>query len=127
MKMKKILILSVFALFTAACGRTQSAPATSREAQSEDKELLCGGYTNQRPLGPEEKVLFETLTAGLSGVAYTPESVATQVVAGTNYRFICSAKTAIPEPQTYRAEITVFKPLPNRGEPCVTGIKRIEE
>lgn len=52
----------------------------------------------------------------MTGVSYTPESVATQVVAGTNYRFICTAKTATPGPETYEAEIIVFQPLPGQGE-----------
>ena len=55
----------------------------------------------------------------------TPESVATQVVAGTNYRFICTAITATPGPETYEAEIIVFQPLPGQGEAKIAKITRL--
>ena len=51
----------------------------------------------------------------MTGVSYTPESVATQVVAGTNYRFICTAKTTTPGLETYEAEIIVFQPRAGAG------------
>ena len=75
---------------------------------------MCGGYTRQRPLEASDRELFRRATAGMTGVSYTPESVATQVVAGTNYRFICTAKTAI-----------VFQPLPGQGEAKIAKITRL--
>ena len=48
-----------------------------------------------------------------------------QVVAGTNYRFVCKAKTVTPNPETYRAEVIVFKPLPGQGEAKITKITRL--
>ena len=86
---------------------------------------MCGGYTGQRPLQEQEQQLFRRVTDKLVGVRYTPESVATQVVAGTNYRFVCTAETIAPEPETFRAEVTVFQPLPGQGEARITEIRRL--
>lgn len=97
---------------------------TDRKA-TEKKTILCGGYTRQRPLEASDRELFRRATAGMTGVSYTPESVATQVVAGTNYRFICTAKTATPGPETYEAEIIVFQPLPGQGEAKIAKITRL--
>lgn len=114
-------LIAVWAVLTlAACAR----PAYKTERNLE-KTQMTGGYTQQRPLDAEELELFEKVTEKLLGVTYTPESVATQVVAGTNYRFLCTATTVTREPQTYKAEITVFCPLPGRGEPKITAIKRL--
>ena len=43
----------------------------------------------------------------------------------TNYRFICTAKTATPGPETYEAEIIVFQPLPGQGEAKIAKITRL--
>lgn len=132
--MKKIVILTLAAAALSACGANRNNPTgakepekpeTSQTTESRRKEQMTGAYTNQRPLSDEEKELFKTATAKLLGVKYTPESVAVQIVAGTNYRFICTAQTVTREPRTYKAEVTVFKPLPGRGEAHVTDIKEL--
>lgn len=122
--MLKTLILILAATAMTACG----GPARKAEKQKEkqpQKEMLTGGYTAQRPLTEAEAELFRTVTSKLVGVSYTPESVATQVVAGTNYRFICTAKPSTLHPETYRAEVIVFQPLPGRGEAKITKIERL--
>ena len=103
-----------------ACGSPEK-----RTEKQQEKTILCGGYTGQRPLEASDRELFRRATTGMTGVNYTPESVATQVVAGTNYRFVCKAKTVTPNPETYRAEVIVFKPLPGQGEAKITKITRL--
>lgn len=49
-------------------------------------EMLCGGYTQQHELSEEDLVVFRNV---LGDGSFTPLSVATQVVAGLNYRFWC--------------------------------------
>ena len=118
--MLKLTIAILAAILLTACG----GPAKRTEKQQE-KTILCGGYTQQRPLEASERELFRQVTADMTGVSYTPESVGTQVVAGTNYRFVCKAKTVTPNPETYRAEVIVFKPLPGQGEAKITKITRL--
>lgn len=118
--MYKTLIL-VSALFVlSACG----ALGSKQEKQPE-KEVLCGGYTAQRSLTDEELLLFKKVTQGLDGVNYTPQSVATQIVAGTNYRFVCKAVTTTPESPNFDAAVVVYQPLPGQGEARITEITRL--
>ncbi len=131
--MRKIAILALAAAFVAGgcCGNRKAAAnteaettATAVETAAADKQLV-GGYTQQRELTEEDMAVFNAATHGMVGVRYTPESVATQVVAGTNYRFVCSATTVTREPETYKAEVVVFKPLPGKGDPKVTAINKL--
>lgn len=118
------MIAASAALLLTACGWFGGKTEKTEEKPT-DEEMLTGGYTRQRALTAEDTALFEAATHGLTGVSYTPESVATQIVAGTNYRFICTAVTATAEPKTYKAAVTIFQPLPGRGEPEVTEIIRL--
>lgn len=95
--MLKLTIAALAAMLLTACGSPEK-----RTEKQQEKTILCGGYTRQRPLEASDRELFRRATAGMTGVSYTPESVATQVVAGTNYRFICTAKTATPGPRNLR-------------------------
>lgn len=82
-----------------------------------------GGYTPFRKLEKEDETLF-TQVMTLSGVDYKPVAVATQIVSGTNYCFLCEAKPLVHEPNPYNALIKVYKPL--NDKPVIVEIKRIE-
>lgn len=128
LKKPRLMMKSIIVLFAAtaitACGGPARQAGKETEKQTE-KTVLCGGYTQQRPLTEAETDLFRKVTHGMTGVSYTPQSVATQVVAGTNYRFVCTAKTATRNPETYQAEVIVYQPLPGQGEAKITSIKRL--
>ena len=80
-----------------------------------------GGYTRQRSLTADERQLFEQVV-DIDGTTYKPRSVATQVVAGTNYRFVCKARD--DGGKRYDAVIVIYKPLPGQGEAHITSIER---
>ncbi len=128
--MKKIFLLATVAAL-AACGgnAAKKAPAAeANEAKAETRKQTAGAYTEMRALTPEDKAVFDEAMQGLVGVTYTPDSVATQVVNGTNYKFLCKAVTATREPMTYAAEVVVYKPLPQSGGQAVlTSIVRLDE
>ena len=44
-------------------------------------------------------------------VGYVPTLVATQVVAGTNYRFTATATPVYPNAESYKVYVYVYKPL----------------
>ena len=115
--MLKLTIAALAAMLLTACGSPEK-----RTEKQQEKTILCGGYTGQRPLEASDRELFRRATTGMTGVSYTPESVATQVVAGTNYR---TAKTTTPGLETYEAEIIVFQPLPGQGEAKIAKITRL--
>ena len=92
--------------------------------EKEDGTEIVGGYSKPRTLSKEEKALFEEAVKGLEGVEYKPLNVATQVVAGTNYRFICRGRETARKGKRFDAVIVVYKPLPGQGEPRVTSVER---
>ena len=102
--MKKIIVAIASALAVMGCTSQRMA----------EREMLCGGYTKFRKPTAEEKALFANTYK--SDTILTPSMVATQVVAGMNYKFRCKDKKA----HTY--EVTIYKPLPNQGEPTVTSV-----
>lgn len=103
-----ILVLSLTLL--ASCGR------------SDDR--VVGGYTDPRRPTTEERALFEAAVASIDDTLYKPLNVATQVVAGTNYRFVCKARENGRRGKRFDAVIVIYKPLPGQGEPRITSIER---
>ena len=85
-------------------------------------ETLLGGWTPYHKLTAEDRAVFDEAMKGLIGVTYTPEEVSTQVVAGTNYRFKCTASMP-PSEVVWEAIVEIYAPL--TGSPVVTGITRL--
>jgi hypothetical protein len=83
---------------------------------------LVGGWSPYHNLTTEDKLVFDQALNGFVGVKYTPTSVSTQVVAGTNYRFKCNAQVP-PSEVIWESIIEIFQPLV--GNPHITGITRI--
>lgn len=76
-------------------------------------EMLMGGFSEQRPLTAEDSAVFAEATKDYAYLSLKPLSVSTQVVAGTNYLFVCEMKAfGGPAVQT---NVKIFKPLPGRG------------
>jgi hypothetical protein len=80
--------------------------------QKEDftmSKKLLGGYELHREIGAEEEQIFKTAIKGLVGVDYKPVAVASQIVNGTNYVFICIGTPVVanPVPALYAVEIYV--------------------
>ena len=109
--MKQLITLLALSLtMLASCGRSGGQ--------------TVGGYTDQRRLTDEERALFEAVTASIDDTAYKPLNVATQVVAGTNYRFVCRAREKGRRGKRFDAVIVIYKPLPGQGEPRITSNER---
>ena len=84
-------------------------------AAGKTDEMLMGGFSEQRPLTAEDSVVFAAATKDYAYLKLAPLSVATQVVAGTNYLFVCTT-SGFNRPPT-ETMVKIFKPLPGRGEP----------
>lgn len=97
--MKNVLFMAIIgiALMNVAC-------KTSAPMKTDKFPMACGGYTDYRSLTNDDKALFDSVYN--EEPKLTPYCVATQVVAGTNYRFLCRDKAK----KDY--VITVFVPLP---------------
>lgn len=87
------------------------------------ERVVLGGWTPYHKLTPNDQKVFDEAMKGHVGVHYTPHTVSTQVVAGTNYRFECTASIP-PAEVVWRAIVEIFQPL-NGGKPVVTGIIRL--
>ncbi|WPR72942.1 hypothetical protein SLW70_07430 [Flavobacterium sp. NG2] len=83
---------------------------------------LVGGWSPFQPLTAQDKEVFSEALNGFVGVSYTPNSVSTQIVAGTNYRYKCTASMP-PSEVIWEAVVEIFAPL--NGKPYITGIVRI--
>lgn len=80
-----------------------------------------GGWTEpDSPAVPEEALQAMTKACEtLTGMEYTPVALlATQVVAGMNYRLLCEAKATVPDAETEYAIVTVYADL--QGNAAIT-------
>lgn len=105
--MKKLIpILLVLVLLISAFG-----------AQAQE---LAGGWTMldvAEPIPEEAMTAFNKAMEGFAGVGYVPAALlGTQVVAGTNYLFLCKATPVIPDPVPYWATVTVYAALDGSAE-----------
>lgn len=87
------------------------------------KPVIVGGWTAYHALTAEDKKVFDEALTGFVGVSYEPQTVSTQIVAGTNYRFKCSATLPGPEPIQWEAIVEIFESL--GGKPHITSITRL--
>ena len=88
-----------------------------------NQQAVVGGWSAYHKLTPQDQKVFDEALKGLVGVKYTPETVSTQVVAGMNYRFKCTASIP-PAMVVWEAIVEIFQPL-GGGQPHITGIIRI--
>ncbi len=75
---------------------------------------IVGGFTpvEDGTITEELQGIFDKAMEGFAGVGYTAKKlVATQVVAGTNYKFLCDAKVVYPGAPTTEKYVTVYKDL----------------
>lgn len=84
---------------------------------------IPGGWFGFHDVSREEKMVFDAAMEGFVGVKYDPMQVATQVVAGMNYCYLCKATIVIPEATTYPALVRIYQPL--AGKPHITSITPI--
>ncbi len=98
--MKKIffilMLIICFAFLLMGC---------EQEAPSSESVPMTGGYSERRELTEEEEVLFADVM-GEDAEGYEMIDVATQVVAGTNYRF-CAKDLSTD----VRMNIIIYVPL----------------
>lgn len=86
------------------------------------EEMLCGGFSKQRPLNGDDLKVFKEATKEYGYLNLKPMSVATQVVAGTNYLFTCEMQAFGGALET--VQVKIFKPLPNQGDPQMIGVEK---
>ena len=95
--MQKIVMMLV-ALMCLGCTSRESAP-------QEETHGLCGAYSEESLLGEYEQHLFDSICTA-NALSLRALSVSRQVVAGTNYKYVCE------DEQSDTVRMVVFVPLP---------------
>ena len=98
------------------------------DLEDSGEEGLDGGWeaAQDGTITKELQELFDRAVEGLTGVDYTPiELLETQIVAGTNYKFLCESRVVAPDAETKQAIVTVYEDLD--GNVSVTDISDTEE
>lgn len=80
---------------------------------AEEGEEMVGAYSEWRSLTHEDSTVFAEATADYAYLHLVPKSVKSQVVAGTNYVFLCEMKG--PDGILAEARVLIFEPLPGHG------------
>lgn len=114
--MNKFLFIALVCIIMLGVSCSKPAPENTYEFPA-----ACGGYTDYRTLSDEDAALFAEVYD--AEPALIPYAVATQVVAGTNYRFLCRDSAN----QEYI--VTIFVPLAcyaNTQQTTFTITKRID-
>ncbi len=104
MKMTLFAMTAIITLLAGAAGCTVKA----EEAQK------TGGWEEAKDTAVTEemKEMFDKASESLIGVDYTPtELIETQIVNGTNYKFLCEAQTVYPGAEKRTAVVTVYQDL----------------
>ena len=89
--MKKILTLLLAIMVVMSMGAC---------APKAEEEKIVGGWEEVKDgtITPELQELFNKAMEGFTGVGYTPvELLETQIVSGTNYRFLCDSQVVVPD------------------------------
>lgn len=118
-------IVSILCLVLLLCGSV-SCDKLQDVFGNQSQSHVVGGYSKPHNLSDEEQIIFEQATNSLQGVEYKPINVATQIVAGVNYRFLCKARRVDEngkKGKRFYAVIVVHKPL-SGGELRILSIEK---
>lgn len=124
------VMLLAFALTVNLSGCGSDSSSESGDVEFSSSELvsssatnaIVGSYSGYRELSEDEKSFFEEVVKGYEKELFDPELVSTQVVAGINYRFLCSMKDG---EVTSKVIVTIYKPL--SGDPKITSVEEAPE
>ena len=99
-------------------GNAEVTEIRSCEAKAESSGT-DGGWSESDTFAvtDEAKAALEKACETLTGAEYTPVALlATQVVAGTNYRILCESKATVPNAETGYVIVTVYADLQGNAE-----------
>lgn len=88
--------------------------------------MLLGGYVVHPEVGEDEMRIFNKALEGHVGYGLKPVAVASQLVAGYNYLFLCTGAPVVPDPETQLCVVKIFVKLPCNPGPDVE-LKEIKE
>ena len=134
--MKKLLtiLLTLLMIFTLVGCKTKEDTTETEETTKqeevveESEEEVVGGFVDVEDgtLTDELKEIFNKATEGYVGMSLEPiELYQTQVVAGINYKFVCSGNKTTNPPITGSYFVTVYEDL--EGNCSIIDVETITE
>ena len=123
--MKKVILILTVALFTMSCAcsnkkdknKDTETEKTTVSKEDSSKAKPVGAFADQKTVTKEDKLVFdEALKIFKTTNKYTALTVAKQVVAGTNYSFICDV--VAKDGAKSQEKVLIFKPLPHTKKPA---------
>jgi len=136
-KITAIIMTGALAMMLAGCGGSERAADTSAStaalagkteteakveattSQTEEENPICGGWTKpESPVITDEiRDLVKKANEKLAGGMYDAVALlGTQVVAGMNYRLLCTVTATVPDAKPYYAIVTLYKDLQGNAE-----------
>lgn len=85
-------------------------------------DFAVGAFSENRSLTSDDSTVFAVATADYAYLHLVPKSVSSQIVAGTNYVFLCEMKG--PDGVPSEARVLIFEPLPGEGSPEMIRVDR---
>ena len=126
--MNKACILVLLAAIAVTAGGCEILKG---QGDSQESKTMAGAYVPMRQVSEEELELFRSLIPS-SDTVYTPLSVATQVVNGTNFKYLCRFEDKVNS-TTGECIAVIYKPLQGKpvlsmlGEPVNISFTTMEE
>lgn len=80
---------------------------------------MVGEYVVHKEITEQELAVFHCALKGLLGVSYTPRIVASQIVRGINYLFVCTGEAAVPNAPTKIYLIKIYMDTVSSTRPTV--------
>ena len=102
------MIIALISLIGCSCGNGNGTKA------------MTGAYSKAVKLSEEEKAIFSEVVAPYVDPELKAEKVSRQIVAGTNYCFVCK------DPDGRKVEVVVCAPLPGAGDTLITSVNGVD-
>ena len=92
--------------------------SSSADAQTAEGDIVGGwAETGSPEMTDDARKALEKACETLTGAEYTPVALlATQIVAGTNYRIVCESRPSVPFPECGYVIVTVYADLKGNAE-----------
>ena len=92
--------------------------SSSADAQTAEGDIVGGwAETGSPEMTDDARKALEKACETLTGAEYTPVALlATQIVAGTNYRIVCESRPSVPFPECGYVIVTVYADLEGNAE-----------
>ena len=106
-------------------GQSSFSPVTKEDEKIFNKALSGlvgvkkGSYIAHEVITDNDRAVFEYVTKSVLGVDYELKAVATQVVNGINYKFICISKIVVPYAQPELTMIEAYTKFAHSVAPVI--------